>query len=35
MAAEVTKRMKKLGYGHKFDLIHGDALKVDFPFFDV
>lgn len=35
MAAEVTKRMKKLGYGHKFELIQGDALKVQFPFFDV
>ncbi len=35
MASEVSKRMKKLGYGHKFELIHGDAMKVDFPFFDV
>ena len=35
MAAEVSKRMKKLGYGSKFELIQGDALKVDLPFFDV
>jgi 18S rRNA (adenine1779-N6/adenine1780-N6)-dimethyltransferase len=35
MAAEVSKRIKKAGYGHKFELIQGDALKVDFPFFDV
>ena len=35
MAAEVTKRMKKLGYGHKFELIQGDAMKVQFPFFDI
>jgi 18S rRNA (adenine1779-N6/adenine1780-N6)-dimethyltransferase len=35
MASEVSKRMKKIGYGHKFELIQGDALKVEFPFFDV
>jgi len=35
MAAEVTKWVKKLGYDHKFKILHGDALKVEFPFFDV
>lgn len=35
MAAEVSKRVKKLGYDHKFKILHGDALKVEFPFFDV
>ena len=35
MVAEVTKRVHSLGYSHKFQMIAGDAIKVDFPFFDI
>ena len=35
MVAEVTKRVQTLGYSHKFQMIAGDAIKVEFPFFDL
>lgn len=35
MAAEVSKRVNKLGYQHKFQLIQGDAIKTQLPFFDL
>jgi 18S rRNA (adenine1779-N6/adenine1780-N6)-dimethyltransferase len=35
MAAEVSKRVNKLGYQHKFELIQGDAIKTQLPFFDL
>ena len=35
MVAEVTKRVQTLGYSHKFQMIAGDAIKVQFPFFDL
>ena len=35
MIAEVSKRVNKLGYSHKFGLIQGDAIKTDMPFFDI
>jgi 18S rRNA (adenine1779-N6/adenine1780-N6)-dimethyltransferase len=35
MIAEVTKRVNKLGYQHKFQLIQGDAIKIPLPFFDL
>lgn len=35
MIAEVTKRVNKLGYQHKFQLIQGDAIKTQLPFFDL
>ena len=35
MVAEVTKRVQTLGYSHKFEMIAGDAIKVEFPFFDL
>ena len=35
MVAEVTKRVNIMGNSYKFDLICGDAIKVDFPFFDI
>ena len=35
MVAEVTKRVNIMGYQYKFQLICGDAIKVQFPFFDI
>jgi len=35
MVAEVTKRVNTMGYQWKFNLICGDAIKVEFPFFDI
>ena len=35
MIAEVTKRVQRLGYAHKFGMIQGDAIKVQMPFFDI
>ncbi len=35
MIAEVSKRVNKLGYQHKFQLIQGDAIKTQLPFFDL
>ena len=35
MISELTKRVHKLGYQHKFQILQGDAIKVDFPFFDI
>ena len=35
MIAEVTKRVHKQGYSYKFQVIQGDAIKTDMPFFDV
>ena len=35
MIAEVTKRVHKQGHSYKFQVIQGDAIKTDMPFFDI
>lgn len=35
MVAELTKRFKYSEYSHKFELLQGDALTTELPFFDI
>jgi len=35
MIGELHKRTKATQHGHKLTIIHGDALKINFPYFDV
>lgn len=35
MVAELTKRVQASEHAHKLQIIHGDVMKVDLPFFDV
>jgi len=35
MSSEVIKRVSNSPYRHKFELIQGDVLKTDIPYFDV
>ncbi len=35
MVVELTKRTANTEHGHKLQIIHGDFLKVDIPYFDV
>jgi 18S rRNA (adenine1779-N6/adenine1780-N6)-dimethyltransferase len=35
MIAEVQKRVQSTEYAQKLQIIHGDAIRTEFPFFDV
>eukprot|EP00457_Paulinella_chromatophora_P011010 gb/GEZN01011130.1/.p1 GENE.gb/GEZN01011130.1/~~gb/GEZN01011130.1/.p1 ORF type:complete len:358 (+),score=36.67 gb/GEZN01011130.1/:92-1075(+) len=35
MIAELQKRTRASEHGHKLEILHGDVLKVDLPFFDI
>lgn len=35
MIAELTKRVQETEYKSKLQIIHGDAMKVEFPYFDL
>jgi len=35
MITELTKKFKNSPYENKFELIAGDALKIEYPFFDL
>ncbi len=35
MVAELQKRVQGTDHAHKLQIIHGDVMKVDLPFFDV